>query len=614
MDTALSEINGFLANTVPFDQLPQDILDEVIKLINICYVTKGNDLPPKGHEPGQLYIVRKGALGYFCSNGELLGKYGEGDVCTVFCQSSDDTQFKVKTEEDCLLYCMPFEVLSAKLIEHPKVADFFMHSAESLLSNEMTQVNADAVLANSLINTEITQFYNEPVATIDVNKSITDTAVMMADLNYSCLVVTDSDEPVGIVTDKDVCRRCVAKGLATDQSVSNIMSTSLITLDIHANAFEAVMLMTAKRIHHLPVTRDGKVIGMVSMTDLVNYEGQNAVSITAMIHKAKSIDELTELGKLLPSLQERMSKMGATAELVGKSISAITAAFSTKLIQMFEQQNGSAPVTFAWLGAGSEARKEQLAYSDQDNALIISNEMQDEHKTWFEQLATFVCDGLAKCGYVYCPGDVMATNEKWRQTQKVWQSYFNNWVDTPKPKALLHSSIFFDMETVYGDASLLEDIRQNILKKTAQNSLFIAHLSANALGFRPPLGFFRDFVLIGSGEHKDTLDIKHFGITPIVDLARIYALTEGIKATNTIERLKQAAGTSALTKSSSASLIAAYQFLTTLRLRHHARKTKAGEKPDNYIYPKSLSRLEREHLKAAFKVIKTLQDVRQKTL
>jgi CBS domain-containing protein len=178
----------------------------------------------------------------------------------------------------------------------------------------------------------------------------------------------------------------------------------------------------------------------------------------------------------------------------------------------------------------------------------------------------------------------------------------------------LFSSIFFDLTTVYGDAGLLDPVRKKMLAKTQRNTLFIAHLSTNALSLPPPLGFFRDFVLIQNGKHKSTLDIKHNGIAPIVDLARIYALSEGISAVNTIERIKLSAGSASLSSSSAANLIDAYQFLTMVRLVHRAKQIQQNIAPDNYISPKEISRLEREHLKDAFKVIKTLQDHRQSTV
>jgi CBS domain-containing protein len=156
-------------------------------------------------------------------------------------------------------------------------------------------------------------------------------------------------------------------------------------------------------------------------------------------------------------------------------------------------------------------------------------------------------------------------------------------------------------------------LNKKMLKTTQGSTLFITHLSRNALNLRPPLGFFRYFALIQNGANKATLDLKHHGIATIVDLARIYALSEGISSVNTIERLKQAAGTPSLSKASAANLIDAYEFLSMLRMMHQANKLQKGQQPNNYLSPKEISKLEREHLKDAFKVIKTMQDHRQST-
>lgn len=619
MDIELSEISSFIQSIPPFDSLPKPALDRLIRELSINYVRQGESLPPKGIEEPRLYIVRKGALSCLSNDGELVSRLGEGDLCTEFCKQSlrlpsgDKPQInrQVKTDEDCLVYSVDCEILADIGDKYPSISDYFSHNSAQRLKQKMSEVNEEAILSSSLMNTSVSHFYHGPVADIDASKTIQQAAIQMTEQGYSCLVVLDNKNYIGIVTDKDIRRRCVAQGLPISASICEIMTRDMSTIDIKSNAYDALMAMTAKHIHHLPVTKQGKVVGMVTVTDLMNNEGHNAVNFSSIIHKAKSLVELKEISELLPKLQIRLAKLGASADHVGKSISAITMAFTKRLIEMAEEQYGQAPVPYAWLAAGSQARQEQLAHSDQDNAIIICDSMKPYDDAWFENLAHFVCDGLASCGFIYCPGDIMATNPKWRQPAKKWQKYFDDWVDTPSPKALLNSSVFFDLETICGDANLLSAVRENLLKKTKSNSLFIAHLSKNALGLRPPLGFFRDFVLKQNGKHKATLDLKHNGIAPIVDLARIYALSQGISAVNTIERIQQAAGSAAITKSSAENLVDAYEFLGILRVKHQAKKLAQGLDADNYLSPKALSKLEREHLKDAFKVIKTLQDSRQ---
>jgi len=623
MDTELSEISSFIHSIPPFDSLPKPVLAHLVRELSINYVRKNEYLPPKGITEARLYILRKGAISCLSANGELVSRLGEGDLCDAFYHAGNNTeshavkqevthtQLQVQTDEDSLIYSVDVEILNGIAERYPSVGDYFSQNSAQRLKTKMSQVNEEAIISSTLMNTSVSNFYHSPVASINAKQSIQQAAIHMNEQGHSCLVVTENELPVGIVTDKDIRRRCVAEGLATSETICQIMTRDMSTIDIKSNAYDALMTMTAKHIHHLPVTKYGNLVGMVTVTDLINNEGHNAVNLSSIIHKANTLDELKEISALLPKLQIRLAKLGSSADHVGKSISAITMAFTKRLIEMAEYKFGQAPVPYAWLAAGSQARQEQLAHSDQDNAIIICDSMKPYDDAWFESLATFVCDGLAECGFIYCPGDIMATNPKWRQPQKIWHNYFTGWVETPSPQALLNSSVFFDLETIYGDASLLNEVRKQLLSKTQNSTLFIAHLSKNALNLRPPLGFFRDFVLKQNGKHRATLDLKHNGIAPVVDLARIYALSEGISAVNTIERIQQAAGTPSLTKASAENLIDAYEFLGMLRVEHQAKELMSGESPDNYLSPKEISKLEREHLKDAFKVIKSLQDARQ---
>lgn len=612
MDSELSEVIAFVSSIPPFDNLDSHDIASLVNTIEITYHRKGSALPTCISGEECLYIVRKGALTYVKQPNELLGKYGEGDICTIFCYPDKYADIIVTCEEDCLLYQIPKDKLLKTIGIYPKILAFFEQSAEERLQSKVIEMQGDAIVNSSLSNTQIEQLYNSPAATIEISNTIHETATKMTEFNYSCLVVVNEKKhPVGIVTDKDFRRRCIVNNIEPSEKISRIMTDNISTMDLNNTAFDALIYMTSRHIHHLPITKNNELAGMLTITDLMHFEGQNAINLTSLIHKAKTTDDLISISKLIPKLQIKMASLGTAAEHVGKSITAITMALTLKLIEFAENKLGKPPVPYAWLSAGSQARQEQYSHSDQDNALIISNDMKPEDDEWFKNLATFVSDGLNRCGFIYCPGNVMATNDKWRQTEEQWQRYFNQWISTPDPKALMHSSIFFDLTTVYGETKLLDRVRKKMLNSTSKSTLFIAHLSKNALQHKPPLGFFRDFVLINNGKHKKTMDLKHNGIAPIVDLARIYALSEGISAVSTIERLSLAAGSKSLTKTSSLNLIDAFQFLSSLKLRHQARQLQAGEEVDNYLAPKEISRLEREHLKDAFKVIKTLQDSRQ---
>jgi CBS domain-containing protein len=201
----------------------------------------------------------------------------------------------------------------------------------------------------------------------------------------------------------------------------------------------------------------------------------------------------------------------------------------------------------------------------------------------------------------------MASNAEWRQPARRWRQYFDKWINQPEPKALMLSSVFFDLRAVRGPAGLLADLQADTLARSKDNKIFLAYMAGNALTHRPPLGFFRNFVLIAGGEHHKTLDLKHRGVVPIVDLARVYALAEGLPQVNTLERLQAAAGSLSLSREGARDLEDAWHFIATLRLRHQAGQLRRGDPADNFLAPDSLSAMERSHLKDAFAAIATMQ-------
>jgi CBS domain-containing protein len=366
--------------------------------------------------------------------------------------------------------------------------------------------------------------------------------------------------------------------------------------------------MSQENIHHLPVLEADKLVGLISSTDILRQQSVSPVHLVGAIHKADSIDSLARIAKGLPEQQHQLISAGASAQHTGYMLASMGDAITQRLFCLAEQQLGNAPVSYCWFAVGSQARQELTAHSDQDNALLLSDDYNEAvHGEYFEQLARFISDGLNACGFYYCPGNVMATNDEWRQPLAVWRKYFSRWVDTPEPKALLLACNFFDIRCIHGDSALFSQLQGYALGKARANRIFLAHLAANALDMRPPLGFFRQFVLIHDGEHDDSFDIKLRGIMPIVELARLYALSEGLPEVNTYERLRAAAQSPSLSREGGENLHDALSLIALLRLQHQASQYLQGLEMDNFIKPAELSALECQHLKDAFAVISELQ-------
>jgi CBS domain-containing protein len=610
MEIELVEIRDFLAQRPPFDLLPEEQLNELPKLLDIRYLRRTRAFPPEDAQRSYIYILRSGAIELLDENDKLVEKLGEGDIYTTDCQLLDfGSAIRGLATEDTLLYQLPCKELRRLRQNEPAFEQHFTDSLRDRLKQAVrTLQDTGETSSIAQMTVEVSHLVKKSPVVIGLNSTIREAAKLMSDKNVSSVMLMDGDHLTGMITDRDLRKRCVAVGLSPAEPVSQIMTSDLETIQESTLAIQALMTMTRLHVHHLPVMRENLVVGMLTATDLARHQTTNSAFLASDVRKAESVEDLAAISERLPDLQFQLANSSASALHIGEAISSITDSLTARLIEMAEADLGPPPVPYVWMCGGSQARREQTSHSDQDNALLISDEMMPDHEDYFFSLAKQVTDGLNACGFVYCPGDAMASNPKWRQPLKVWRRYFNTWINKPDPMSLMLSSIFFDLRPVHGDKSLFEELQNDILEKTRGNGIFTAYMAANALQHRPPLGFFRTFVLIHDGAHDDTFDLKHRGIVPITDIARVFALNQGLKSVNTTERLEAASETPIVSAEMSENLIDALEFIASMRINHQAEQIRKGIPPDNYLAPDELSDLERRHLKDAFRVIQDMQE------
>jgi len=462
----------------------------------------------------------------------------------------------------------------------------------------------------NLLTTPLQALVKRQPITLTPSASIRAAAELMREQGVSSLMLIEQAQLVGLVTDSDLRNRVVAQGFDIERPVAKIATLSPMTANAESPAFEALLLMTRHNIHHVPVMSGQRIVGMVTATDLTEQRSTSPVYLAGDIYKQTTVDGLVLISRRVKRLQQHLSAAGASAYSNAHIITAMTDAFTKQLIQLAEAQLGPAPIDYVWVAAGSQARNEQTAKTDQDNGLILDDRFDEaEHGAYFRAFSRFVCDGLDACGYVHCPGDMMAMTDTWRQPRQRWADYFDQWVHTPDPKALMLTCVFFDLRAIHGKDALLDTLRQEVLQQTRGNSLFLAYMASNALKHRPALGFFGHLTKIRGGEHAGTIDLKHSGIVPVVDLARVYALAGGIADANTHDRLAQASDAGEVSSQGAHDLRDALEFLAKLRITHQALQISRGQVADNFLNLKALSNFERSQLKDAFSVVQTMQNV-----
>ena len=365
--------------------------------------------------------------------------------------------------------------------------------------------------------------------------------------------------------------------------------------------------MVERRIGHIPIVEGATLLGIVTQTDLTRAQALSSADIVGRVAKSADADEMARATAEIPQLLVQLVDTGNRHEVVTRLITDIADTATRRLLALAEENLGPPPVPYLWLACGSQGRQEQTGVSDQDNCLILSDAAGEADMAYFHDLARFVAQGLDRCGYFFCPGDMMATNPRWCQPLRVWREYFQRWIAKPDPEAQMLASVMFDLRPIGGDEGLFASLQADTLGAASANSIFTAHMISNSLKHQPPLGLLRGLATIRSGDHRNQLDLKLNGVVPVVDLGRVYALQGQLRPVNTRARLEAAVAAGVVSHSGGADLLAAYDLIATTRLEHQVRQVKAGTRPGNYLDPSQLSDFERSHLRDAFVVVKTMQ-------
>jgi CBS domain-containing protein len=607
MDVELTEVRAFLARHEPFSSLPAEVLDGLPSQLTMRYYRRGSVLCALGEQTQHLFILRSGAVELHDDQGVLYERCGEGtSMALTSLIERRPAIYSFTASEDSLVLLMPAELFHALCEREPVFQQYYLRRKNRV------RAAVEAMHASShggaILKTRVGDIAGPAVSAGPLD-SVREGVRAMAESTTSGLLIVESGELVGIFTDHDLRVHVIAAGHPLSLPLARFMTESPVTVDTDAFAFEAVLEMVRRNIDHLPVTDRGRPVGMVTSRDLMKLEHTNPIYLAGDIAKKRDVAALVEASRRRGQVMRQLVAQDATADEIGRVVTAIGDQVTRRLLQLSEAELGPPPVPYCWVALGSQGRWEQGLSSDQDNALVLDDSVRPEHEAYFRALATRVCDGLAAAGYPYCPGQVMATNERWRQPLRQWRRQFRQWIFEPEPDALLHAAIFFDLRPIHGTEHLGAVLQQLIAADAPGNGRFLSHLAAQTVASQPPLGFFRSFVVEQKGAHAKTFDIKATGIAPIVKLARVVALSAGLSLVNTRQRLLAAGEAGTLSEESAADLCDSLEFISYVRLHHQAHQLAAGEEPDNRIPPQQVSSFDRRHLREAFLIVRKQQAV-----
>jgi CBS domain-containing protein len=444
------------------------------------------------------------------------------------------------------------------------------------------------------------------VITAAPTERLIDAAATMQRRNISSLVVCERGNPIGILTDRDLRNKVVAPGLDPGTlTVADVMNSPVLTISEDDYLFEALHRISRHRIHRLVVTgSNGELVGIITDSDILRVQTRSPQQLVREIEEASTVDELKGLHQRVQGLVEHLVGSGVHVRDLVRLIAHLNDQIVVRLIDLLRP--ASLTAQFAFVVLGSEGRSEQTLTTDQDNALVYSDDLAAVDVQRLEEFSTHLIDSLIAIGVPSCPGGIMAKNAPWRRSLAQWRAVLDQWFSTPTPENILNVSMFSDLRMLRGDSALEQALKEYVAGRLQGNEFYLGHMTANLLRFVVPLGWFGR-IKSEKGEHAGQVDLKKAGIFAITEGVKILALGNEVQGTGTVQRIERLTEGGVFSQQEADDLTASFYALVRFRLRTQVEAISTGREPDNRIALAGLNRMEQERLRAALEGVRSFQ-------
>lgn len=602
----------FLKDFPPFSYLQYTDLEAMAIQVSVRFLEE-SALLFEERSPGKewVYVLRKGNIKLTQTQNNLsvlVDQCEPGDVFGVrSILSGKNYVMSAICVEESLVYEIPKALFLHHVNENKKFSYFFAsgYAAGQAIARSERRDHPIAIETS-----EQPIAYSRKLLTCNKEMLISEAAQRMKERHVGSIVVVEEELPVGIVTDTDFRNKVVAENFPTDEKIEKIMSSPVKTIDQKFSSSEVLIKMIRSKTHHLVVTEDGTdqspAIGLVSDHDIMVSQKNHP---SALIRRLRKEDDPTKWPQIRNQAEEIVAdylEKELSVPLISHFISEINDTLIQKAILFgLEEVPQARKIDFAWLSLGSEGREEQLLRTDQDNAIVFSDE-DPAVQPVLVKVAGIVNELLVACGFEECPANIMARNPDYNLTLSGWKQKFKKWILAPDPQALMNATIFFDLREVYGNGHLTRHLQKHLREQINLSNIFLNHLAANALQNPPPLSFFKKFLVEKSGEHVDQFDIKKRAMMPLSDIARVLMLQfKLVDIQNTSDRYQKISKLDVKNKELYEEAAQSYQMMMRIRAKYGLKNKDSGR----FIDIEDMNKLEKQILRSAFTPIKELQEM-----
>lgn len=624
-NTFAENIVNFLQQYDPFKTVQYSDLLDIAMQSEIVYLEKSKRLFKINDELHKnFYIVNSGIIHLtkiIDAQETLVSKCYVGSIFGLrpFFAKNNYSLNSI-ANEDAVVYAIPIVLFKPLLAKYAVVMDYFLESFTNQSKSTGENYQNLKAISEAGSESELTDFsyfqeldYDKSPLMVPVQTSISTVAKKMVETNKSYAIVTNNARINGLITDTDF-RKKIAFGINDfDAECTTIMQQNVTIVEESISVAEAQLLLLKNDTNYLLVTEDGtentRVKGMISERDIIKSQSNNPGVLIDEIRNAKNFEELKYVhSKYLFVIQNSFTK-NIPIFHINTTAGEILHSIIQQCIKLCLEKLGSPPARFVWLALGSQARKEQLVLSDQDNMIVYEDVAAEKHrdvKFYFVQLAKMVISNMESLGYKPCPNEHLASNIKWCKSLSDFTSIYTNCIKSPGENMSDFSGIFFDFEYIYGETKIKDSLEIAIYQSLANNKIFFDFIGNQLLKSPLPLTFFKKFAVEESGIYKDKFNLKQKGLQFYIDAARIFALSHNLKGVNnTFLRFKQMAITDP--KNAEKYLDFAENYIKLQEFR-----TNEGILNDNdgaFIDTNKLSKIDKEELKKSVTEIDDIIDL-----
>ena len=599
----MQEQKKFISNIHPFNNLNTFELDDLVEDLDIVYFKANSIVQAQDSNPEFLYFVLKGLIQEI-NDDEVLSVYSKGEIFDSVSLIKNHSKNSFVAIEESICYALKKERFMQILSSNQQLENYFFQSISDKLNNNiLNEKNKD--MANIMI-AKVKDAKVHKAVVVDTNKTIFEAAKIIKQEKIPTLLLKDEDGEMYIVTDSDFRQKVILNRMDYDDLVVKIASKGLIYINEDDFLFNAQLQMAKHGLKRVVVKNDhDEIVGILDQISLSSFFATNTFAVSNQIINAETLEELKEASHSFIKIIKSLNAKGVKIEFISKLINQLNKKLLDKLYKILAPKELIGKSCLVVMG--SEGRAEQILRTDQDNALIISDDcsISEEKLREFTHLFT---ETLVDFGFPRCEGNIMVSNPYWCRKQSDFKELIYEWVNSPSGDNFMNIAIFYDALCVSGDIEIIKELKNYLFKISSNSQSFYTNFARVINSFDVPLGFFDGFVFNSKDEkHKDEIDIKRGGIFIIVQGIRSLSIQNRVLNTNTIKRINSLKELKVLDDESAKELIMAFNILNSLKLKASLEKLDKKEKIDNFVNPNRLTIMEKDLLKESFKIVNRLK-------